>query len=89
MEFVNFLVYCKIHISKKFMHKSKETLKVRMDIVATNDPDRVKKFSALMQSISSCPNMSASKSWSRIKESIYQNALESFEKKTRAKKKLV
>ena len=75
------LVCCKMHIPKKFMHKSKETRKVLLDIVEMHDPDQVKKFSALMQSILSCPNISASKSWSRIQKIIYQNSLESFEKK--------
>ena len=74
------LVCCKMHMSKKFMHKSKDqTRKVRLDIVAMHDKDRVKKFSALMQSVSS--SAGTSKSWSTIQESIYQNALESFENK--------
>ena len=42
---------------------------------------RVQKLSALMQSISSSPDMSAFKSWFKIRESIYHNALESFGKK--------
>ena len=37
------------------MHKSKEARKARLDIVAMHDPDRVKKNSALMQSISLTP----------------------------------
>ena len=57
-----------------------------MNILATLDPDRVKTFSALMQSILSCPDMSASKSWFRIQEKIYQNALKSFVQQTHAKK---
>ena len=68
------------------MHKSKEARKARFDIVAMHDPDRVKKFSTLMQSISASPDTSASKSWSRIQEGIYQNALESFAKKTHTNK---
>ena len=43
------------------MHKYKETPKVRLDIVAMHDADRVKNFSALMQYISSSQDMSASK----------------------------
>ena len=38
------LICCKMHISKEFMHKSKETCKVRLDIVGMHDPDQVKKF---------------------------------------------
>ena len=49
-------------------------------------PDQVKKFSALMQSISACPDMSASKSWSKIQESIYLNSLKPFGKKTHTNK---
>ena len=46
------LVCCKMHISKKFMHKSKDlTRKVRLDIVAMHDKYRIKKFSALMQPV--------------------------------------
>ena len=71
---------------KQFMHKSKETRKVRLDIVAMHGPDRVKKFSAFMQSISSCPDIYASKCWSRIQGSIYQNTLESFKKRTHLNK---
>ena len=59
---------------------------MRLDIVAMHDTDRVKIFSALMQSISSCLNMSPFKSWSIIQESINLNALESFKKKTHANK---
>ena len=80
------LVCCKMHMSKKFMHKSKDqTRKVRLDIVAMHDKDRVKKFSALMQSVSSS-DTATSKSWSTIQESIYQNALESFGKKKHTNK---
>ena len=39
-----------------------------------------------MQSVSLSSDTSASKSWSRILESIYQNALESFGKKKNTNK---
>ena len=57
-----------------------------LDIVSMHDRDRIKKFSALIQSISLSSDTSASKSWSRILESIYQNALESFRKKKHTNK---
>ena len=69
----------KMHISKNFMHKSKDlTRKVRLDIVEMYNKNRIKKFSDLMKYVSLS---SASKSWSRMQESIYQNSLESFGKK--------
>ena len=68
-----------MHIQKKCVHKYKEALKAH--IVTMHDPDRVKKFSALMQSISAFTDTSASKSWPRIRESIYQTDLEFFKKK--------
>ena len=46
----------------------------------------IEKFSALMQSISASSEMFPFKSWSRIRGSTYQNALESFGKVTRANK---
>ena len=61
------------------MHKSKDlTRKVRLDIVEMYNKNRIKKFSDLMKYVSLS---SASKSWSRMQESIYQNSLESFGKK--------
>ena len=69
------------------MHKSKNlTRKVRLDVVAMHNKDRIKNFSTLMQSVSLSSDTSASKSWSRIQESIYQNALESFGKKENTNK---
>ena len=59
---------------------------MRLEIVAMYNPDRVKKISALMQSISSSPDISAFKSWSKIQESIYQNTLKSSEKNPYANK---
>ena len=69
------------------MHKSKDmTRKVRIDIVAVYDKDRIKRFSSLMQSVSLSADTSASKSSSRIQKTIYQNALESFGKKKHTNK---
>ena len=59
---------------------------MRLDIVAMHDKDMIKNFSALMQYVSLSSDTSASKSWSRIQESIYQNALESFGKKKHTNK---
>ena len=64
----------------------KEARKLRLDTVAMRVPGRVEKFSALMQSTSASPDTSASASWSGIRKSIYQKALESFGKKTHTNK---
>ncbi|MCP4267312.1 MAG: hypothetical protein GY777_17355, partial [Candidatus Brocadiaceae bacterium] len=81
------LICCKMHISKKFMHKSNVLArKIRLNIGAMHDKENVKKFSTLMTSVSSQSNTSASESWSRIQKSIYQNALESFGKNKLANK---
>ena len=62
----------KCTFQKKFMHKSKDlTRKVRLDIVAMYDKDTIKKFSALMHSVSLFSDTSASMSWSIIQETIY------------------
>ena len=63
------------------MHKSKDlTRNVRLDIVAMHNKYRIQKFLALIQSVSLYSDTSASKSWSRIEERIYQNALDSLGK---------
>ena len=69
-----------------FRHKPKKVRKAWLDVVAIYNPDRAKKFSALMQSIMSSSDMSAYKSWSRTQESIHLNALESFGKRHIPKK---
>ena len=69
------------------MHKSKDlTRNVRLDIVAMHNKYRIQKFLALIQSVSLYSDTSASKSWSRIQESIYQKALESFGKENHTNK---
>ena len=69
------------------MHNSKDlTPKVRLDIVPIHDKDRIKMFLAIIQSISLPSDTSASKSWSRIQESICQNFLEPFGKKKHTNK---
>ncbi len=69
------------------MHKSKNlTRKVRLDVVAMHNKDSIKNFSSLMQSVSLSSDTSAARSWSRIQESIYRNALESFGKKKNTNK---
>ena len=69
------------------MHKSKNlTRKVRLDVVAMHNKDRIKNFSSLMQSVALSSDTDAAKSWSRIQESIYRNALESFGKKKNTNK---
>ena len=81
------LVCCKMHISKKVMHKLKDlTRKMRLNIVAIHNKDMIKTFSALMHSISSSSDTSVSKSWSRIQESDYQNSLAYFLKKKHTNK---
>ena len=75
------LLCCKMHISKKFVHKSKKARKARLDIVAIHDPDQIKKLSAFIQSTSSSPDKSSSKYWSKVQISIYQSPLCSIGKK--------
>ena len=82
------LVCCKMHISIRLINKSKETRKVWLDIVAMQDPDWVEKFSALMQPISSCPDMNfLPLSFSLESEKVYTRMPWSpSEKKTHANK---
>ena len=70
------------------MNKYKEARKAQLDIVAMHDPVPLREFLDLMQSITSFPDMSVSKSWSKIQKLVYQNSLESFGKKTHANKDL-
>ena len=53
-----------------------KSLQSAVDNVKMHDTVWVKKKIALMQSNSASPDTVLSKSWSRIRESIYQNALE-------------
>ena len=55
---------------------------MRLDIVSMHDDDRIKKFSALIQSVS----LSSDSSASRTEESIYQDALKSFGEKNHTNK---
>ena len=55
---------------------------MRLDIVSMHDDDRIKKFSALIQSVSLSSDSSAS--WTQ--ESIYQDALKSFGEKNHTNK---
>ena len=62
------------------------TRKVWLYIVTKHDKDRINKFLPIMQSVSLSSDTSASKSWSKIQESIYKNALEYFGKKKHTNK---
>ena len=53
--------------------------KFRLNIGEMHDKENIKRFSALMPSVSSS-DTSDSKSWSRIQKIVYQNAFKSFGK---------